>query len=439
MKPNCSLELAKFQTSLSLQKPHFNSNSSDYVVNTELFSSEPSKIGYHFRGQKYVIEDGFKFLYNFQIIVLISENYVKNQKQKALKCLTPLGIFLGKTEKEYISIMKEVVLEKLKEVGVAEECQNEEGVQKCFDSINSERLQIDTSEYKELLDIRYVKNLLNNRDIILLKLSMEFDQIKPSEKSSDIGNYEERSYGLLARNFAERSSIAGNPVYNFLLNLHGIIKEKCNHDLIKLEQYKSWLTKIGNLAVEWINNTNNKRGLLVIEQNTLPDEYVEKMRNIFYEFKPLIKDKDEKVYLEMREKEFDPVQEFCFSFLKELIDDIVDKGLLERCEMKECTNVFKPSNMGKKYCSEYCYRRAATLRNCRKSKEKVLNEIWKKYPKKKGKKDAKDYFMENILIGRGWKQDLKTALGNYIKYTKSKECKKKKSLKEWLFDWEDWL
>jgi len=71
-----------------------------------------------------------------------------------------------------------------------------------------------------------------------------------------------------------------------------------------------------------------------------------------------------------------------------------------------------------------------------KTKEK-FEEIWSKYPKRDGRKDAYKHFIASVKTEKDW-QDINTALKNYLKSESVKNGYVKNG-STWFNNWKDWI
>lgn len=64
--------------------------------------------------------------------------------------------------------------------------------------------------------------------------------------------------------------------------------------------------------------------------------------------------------------------------------------------------------------------------------------IWRKYPKKLGKKEAQRHFKASVKSCEDW-FNIQRALENYRKYVRNVESRFIQHGKTWFRNWEDWI
>lgn len=200
-----------------------------------------------------------------------------------------------------------------------------------------------SKRWNKMVDREEVKNLIeSSHSIIPLKMNISFDHIATSEASSVVPRYKKNIYGLLARNDLDnnqhRNLIQSFPTY--LLIFYRIIKDNVNHSIIKLEDYRRRLKRIGDFAKKWINKQN------------ITEKDIKSMSSFMTEHGYVRNKREREKKIREREKTVHGLLDnFYYKFFNELIQDLKKDGHIKLC--KNCKNIIKERSRYK-FCSDEC-------------------------------------------------------------------------------------
>jgi len=337
----------------------------------EIFCPKKYK-NYYIRGQ--IIElscniydenfnDGYAYAYYHLVLyALISDEYFKNMDDdKSDIYYSQLGIFTGRSKKEFLKVRREKEKEAIRLwpktyiktiADILKEMldQKNEPIEVAFEDI-----EIKESQY-------LLNSIKDKKEIILININISLDRIIDHESNTEILKYPKRIYTLLSQGMNDDSKYYyDEDTGAFFTDLNNILSMNLDYDFNSKHEYYSLLGDIARVIQEW-------------EKNNISKEFIKGVNNIISA-------------VNVQEK---PFQIFAFSFLKDLIDELLFGKIISQCSF--CGNVF-PYKKGKLFCSlkaegKDCGKSARNKRFYLKNKDKILPKA------REATKELRKYYRE---------------------------------------------